>query len=302
MWDSNLAVAFKDLVDHSAGSRLLLTTRFTNLIPGSQEIVVDKLTGEEVGFCHTRIRLKKTHSNHVMDSYDIKLPQIKSLISTQALQMLAQGSEPNAESHGCMMRVLKLCHNHALAVSMAAALQRESRYSWAETERILQNHKPHVQWVGKNQVQHGRKYRGLLECIDLSVRHLSPVDRERYLKLAVLPEDAWVPAGLLQHYWGCQDKEETHQLIERLCRRYLVEVNRNAKDHSQSVNVSIKPHDLQLDYLRAAAVLRQSSKASCNKHETLRKTPHSIANVRLFLTGGQVIVDMLVLIRMENNN
>ena len=48
VWESKLAVAFKDLLDHSAGSRLLVTTRFKGLIVGSKEIVMGKLTNEEV--------------------------------------------------------------------------------------------------------------------------------------------------------------------------------------------------------------------------------------------------------------
>ena len=184
-----------------------------------------------------------------------------------------------------MLRVLKMCHNHALAVSMAAALQRESRYSWAEVERILHSHKPKVQWMDANQGQHQRKYCGLLECIDLSVRHLDPVDRARYLKLAILPEDEWVPADLLQHYWACRDKEETHQLIERLYRRYLVEVNRSTKDpSSQSVVLKIKPHDLQLDYLHAAAASRRLTvKADLEKSDAAGKVRLSAFQVCAFL-------------------
>ena len=48
VWDLKLVAVFKDLVDHSAGSRLLITTRFKGLIAGSEEIMLDKLTDEEV--------------------------------------------------------------------------------------------------------------------------------------------------------------------------------------------------------------------------------------------------------------
>ena len=193
--------------------------------------------------------------------------------------MLAQGSDRNSQSQrSVMMRVLKLCHNHALAVSMAAALQRESQFTWTEMERLLQHHKPEVQWEDRKHRHHQRKYRGLLECMDLSVQHLSPVDRDRYLMLAVLPEDAWVPVELLQHYWNCRDKQETQQLIERLYCRYLIEVNASTKDRcGRPVGLSIKPHDLQLDYLHAAAASRGLSKTTRNNHDAPAKLQHALS-------------------------
>ena len=174
-----------------------------------------------------------------------------------------------------MTRVLKLCHNHTLSVSMVAALQRESQIAWTEVERLLQRHKPEVQWEDRKRRHHERKYCGLLESIDLSVQHLSPVDRCRYFMLAVLPEDEWVPVELLQHYWNCRDMGDAQKSIERLYSRCLVEIDVSTTD-PQHEGLRIKPHDLQLDYLHGAVVSGRLSEVTGKKNDTRGKLQHTV--------------------------
>ena len=86
---------------------------------------------------------------------------------------------------------------------------------------------------------------------------LSPDQRARYEALAVLPEDVWMPQELLQQYWGLEDEMDTLRAINELRDRSLVQIQRSTAA-GKEVQCSIKPHDLQRDYL-----IDRATKAQC---------------------------------------
>jgi hypothetical protein len=157
-----------------------------------------------------------------------------------------------------------LCRNHALAVSMAASMKQEELCSWAEISEELRDHMSEVSWSEDKADLYNRNYKGLLECIDLSVRHLSADQRLWYDALVVLPEDVWMPQALLQEYWGIT-RMKTKRVVVQLQRRSLIEVN--CTSAGGETVCRIKPHDLQRDYLLSKAAA--DPKALAHRHAVL---------------------------------
>ena len=143
-------------------------------------------------------------------------------------------------------------------------MKQEDRCSWAEISDELRNHLSQVSWSEDIADLHNQNYKGLLECIDLSVRHLSMEQRLRYEALAVLPEDVWMPQALLQEYWR-MSRMSTKRLVVQLHRRSLIEVNWTISGKERVCR--IKPHDLQRDYLLSKASLDPTALAQ--KHADL---------------------------------
>jgi WD40 repeat protein len=86
-------------------------------------------------------------------------------------------------------------------------------------------------------------YPDLLRAIAVSVDELPPDDRERYLDLAVFPEDAPIPEGPLQVLWGLTPPK-TRACMDRLTARSL-----GAMQQIGAKTVLLL-HDLQGDYIR----------------------------------------------------
>jgi len=88
------------------------------------------------------------------------------------------------------------------------------------------------------------QHTSFLRAIQVSLDALevkTPQDKERYLALAVLPEDMEVPVQILKVLWGL-DEFETRRVAKR-----LVELSLAQRDSAEG---GIRLHDLQLDYLR----------------------------------------------------
>ena len=169
------------------GAKLLVTSRFARLVPDAVDIVVEDMT------------------------------------TVQAMQLLQAGEQLEDKELRSMHRACVLCHNHALALSMVASMRQMTGWSWTKISEYLENHKCKVKWTNSS---YNTSYKGLMECIELSMQCLSPDQRARYEALAVLPEDVWMPQELLQVYWGL-DEWDTLKAIKELRNRSLVQMKRS---------------------------------------------------------------------------
>ena len=219
VWDSQHLKRFHGIIDEDAGARMLVTSRFSCLVEGSIDISVDKMTDSE------------------------------------ANQVLCGGKPLVGKELKAVQEVRSLCRNHALAVSMAASMRNVYHMSWVKVSERLRNHKSKVKWADAT---YNTTYKGLMECIELSMEAMAPEQRERYDALAVLPEDVWMPQELLQLYWGL-DEFDTREMVEQLRIRSLVEVNRTTT--GEGTTCSIKPHDLQRDFLLSKAKTNATTQA-----------------------------------------
>jgi WD40 repeat protein len=86
----------------------------------------------------------------------------------------------------------------------------------------------------------GYAYPNLLRAINASIEDLEPSDRDRYLDLAVFPEDQPIPEGPLRALWSLNDLE-TRDCMERLATRSLAFWAENGR--------SLFLHDLQRDLI-----------------------------------------------------
>lgn len=185
VWDAGHLAKFRGIVDQRAGSRMLVTSRFSHLMTDSVQIMVDKLTDAEANW----------------------------------LLCTAQDNVDGAELEA-VQEVRAFCRNHVLAISMVASMQQIYRWNWTELCSVLRNHKSMVKWAKPD---YNTSYEGLIECIDMSVEALTAAQREKYEALVVLPEDVWMPLELLQEYWSL-DKLRTAAMVAELHRRHLIEV------------------------------------------------------------------------------
>jgi len=219
VWDAQHLQRFHGIIDEDAGARMLVTSRFSRLAKDTIEIVVGRMTDSE------------------------------------ANQVLCGGKPPVGKELKAVQEVRSLCRNHALAVSMAASMRNVYHMSWVKVSERLRNHKSKVKWADAT---YSTTYKGLMECIELSMEAMTPEQRERYDALAVLPEDVWMPQELLQLYWGL-DEFDTREMVEQLRIRSLVEVNRTTT--GEGTTCSIKPHDLQRDFLLSRAKTNATTQA-----------------------------------------
>jgi hypothetical protein len=83
-------------------------------------------------------------------------------------------------------------------------------------------------------------HQNLLRAIQVSVEELAPSARERYLALAVMPENMALHPAIQQVLWGA-DESDALETAEQFVSGSL----------AVRVGEGIRLHDLQLDYVRA---------------------------------------------------
>jgi WD40 repeat protein len=106
-------------------------------------------------------------------------------------------------------------------------------------------------------------YGSILKSIQASVEALDPADAQRYLELAVFPEDAEVPTEIVERFWaatGSLAGRQSRMLLTRLASRNLLRLKTTDKaGHiaiaDKAVNASarhqfVSVHDLQHDFMR----------------------------------------------------
>jgi WD40 repeat protein len=135
--------------------------------------------------------------------------------------------------------VVKECGNLPLALAMIGAMVQQRPTAWADALEELQA----VEFESLESIFPEYPYPDLLRALAVSVEGLDEPTRERYLELAVFPEDAAIPIQAIEVLWGGAGLKgvKARRLVDRLQARSLL--TRDEEDR-------IRLHDLQGDYLR----------------------------------------------------
>jgi WD40 repeat protein len=112
--------------------------------------------------------------------------------------------------------------------------------------------------LGKQQPHASPSSANIDKALSVDGDTLETVDHDRYLDLAVFPEDEAVPEGALQLLWGL-DVSKTRQCVDRLVTRSLATVRQRADD------VML----LNLNYLQNAYVRKRREQELPQLHERL---------------------------------
>jgi WD40 repeat protein len=167
--------------------------------------------------------------------------EIGQLEESDALQLLAAHADVGALPHQAQA-IVERCGGVALAIAMAGSMLREEPHRW---ENVL--HKLEQADMKAIEARFpGSPHRTLFTCLDVSVFQLPGPLRERYVELAVFPEDEPIPELVLQTYWSVSGMTpyQVQDAIDVLFDRALVR-----KDEADRIVL----HDLQCDYVKATA-------------------------------------------------
>ncbi len=161
------------------------------------------------------------------------------LSEIQSREMLARWSATEeAKLPSVADQLIRECGGLPLALSMTGAMLRNKPPAmWAHVYSLFRSadlEKIRAQFPGY-------PYVDVLRAIQVSVDGLDAKARERYVALAVLPEDTPVSAKIQQHVWGV-DEGEALETAEQ-----FVSLSLAQRDQWEG---NIKLHDLQLDYIR----------------------------------------------------
>jgi hypothetical protein len=132
--------------------------------------------------------------------------------------------------------VARECGYLPLALAMIGAMIRLRPTAWKDALGRLQ--RADLEAVKRNFP--GHPYPDLLRAIGVSVEGLESADRERYLDLAVYPEDQPIPEGALRVLWNL-DEADTRDCMTRLVAHSLATW--------ATGETSMILHDLQRDLL-----------------------------------------------------
>src|SRR5579885_3160496 len=159
----------------------------------------------------------------------------------EALERLAEWSGQVREALPSEAEgVVRECGGLPLALALAGAQVRDKR-PWGDLLAALRA-------AELDYLDH--PYGSVMRSMKVSVEALAETDRARYLELAVLPEDEVAPEAVVLRLW-----EWTGGLSERQSRSLLASLHNKAllrlQDGGPTRKIAL--HDLQHDYLRAAA-------------------------------------------------
>jgi hypothetical protein len=164
------------------------------------------------------------------------------LTDSQSLEVLARWTGiARADLPGEARTIVRECGRLPLALSMIGGLIRSSLTkgradAWTSALNRLQNAEiDRIRFPLENY-----PYQELQRAIQVSVDELDGPDQQRYLDMAIFPEDTPVPESVLQTFWGV-DADRAQDTIDKWLDGSLA--TRNDKG-------GISMHDLQLDYVR----------------------------------------------------
>jgi WD40 repeat protein len=158
---------------------------------------------------------------------------------SQSRELLASWANmPVAELSGVADEVIAECGRLPLAISVVGAMLRDADDAfWKDTLELLR--KADFSAI-QEQLPDGQD--SFFKAVEVSFQSLKPEMQERYKALAVLLEDMATPLPILEALWGVDNAE-----ARRISRHFI--------DRSLALRegetVSIRLHDLQLDYVRA---------------------------------------------------
>jgi WD40 repeat protein len=151
-----------------------------------------------------------------------------------ALELLASFSGQDRDTLPAAARqVVESCGHLPLALAVAGA-QIRGGAAWEDALSALERGR--LEFPG---------YGSIFNALQVSTEALATSDRDRYLELAVFPEDADVPVETictLWHHTGGMEAPDARELLRRLHRRALLIRSNDGR--------RISFHDLQHDFLR----------------------------------------------------
>ena len=194
----------------------------------------------------------------VLDAAEYSLDRLS---DEQGLNLLAGWSGEPLEkiaSDQAAKAVTRECGNLPLALAVCGAMRRDGT-AWASIRKALE----HADLSTLNAKIPGCQHNTILKSLHVGVEFLrskEPDLADRYLELAVFPEDAVIPESAVQTLWGQTGKSEDYQADV-----FLTSLNRKSllRLEGESPNRRVSLHDLQRDYVRA------SHKDLLSLHESL---------------------------------
>lgn len=192
----------------SPDSRLLITTRNAKVLKGvgAEECIIDVLSTEQA------LQLLRKQANWVKE----KMPD-------EAIDLVIK------------------CGALPLAISMIGAMLRgKPRNRWGEVLTYLQDDRlEEIEQIFVNY-----PYPNLFFALDVSVKSQPPLIQERYLELAVFPEDTPIPESVLQIYWHNKNLKgyKASKVVDELLDASLI---------FRYDDESLMLHDLQRDYIQS---------------------------------------------------
>src|SRR5271166_2241969 len=180
-----------------------------------------------------------TRNNEVLVGLGAEELRVDVLSLSDALKMLADwvGEKSPDKLPPEAAEVAKECGYLPLALAMIGAMIRLRPTAWKDALGRLQ--RADLEAVKRNFP--GYPYPDLLRAIEVSIDALEPVDQERYLDLAVFPEDQLIPEGPLAILWKL-DETDTRDCMTQLVARSLATW--------AASETSLILHDLQCDLIR----------------------------------------------------
>ncbi|MCP4547148.1 MAG: TIR domain-containing protein [bacterium] len=181
-----------------------------------------------------------TRNSEVVVGLGAKEHQLHVLEPEQARSFLARWTEQEAVNLPEVAdRVAAACGYLPLALGMIGAMVRLRPTAWDDALTLLE----------RTDLERFRKafpdypYPNLLRALEVSVESLEPEERDRYVELAVFPEDVAVPEAAVTTLWSAAglDDIDSRELAGKLVACSLA---------SREDDGSLKLHDLQVVYVR----------------------------------------------------
>jgi len=179
-----------------------------------------------------------TRDASVLTALGVQEKSVDVLSTNAALALLAEWSVQSLDELPVEANeICESCGNVPLALALAGAQAREG-LSWEAILNALK--KGDLEFLD-------HPYGSIFKSMKLSIAALLEDERQRYLELAIFPEDVRVPESTVSRLWahtGDLSSERTQQLLNRLARKNLLYLAE--EDDDRSFNF----HDLQQDFVR----------------------------------------------------
>ncbi|WP_376790876.1 NB-ARC domain-containing protein [Thermoflexus sp.] len=185
--------------------------------------------------------LLTTRNSEILQTLGAQIFSLDVLSEEQALTLLADwAGQPRETLPPEARAVAQECGYLPLALAMVGAFVRRNPESWARALRRLRT----ADLEKLRTLFPGYEHPTLLAALAVSVEALPETARERYLDLAVFPEEAAIPLPILRAFWAPLglDEDDIDDLVTTFVDRSLAR-----RDEAGALRL----HDLQHDYLRA---------------------------------------------------
>jgi WD40 repeat protein len=164
------------------------------------------------------------------------------LSELEARKLLARAAGiTSAKLPPVALDIIAECRGLALAIAqIGGSLKGQPATDWIDTLEALQ--RADVSTI-EERLDTGQL--NFFRSLAVSIDSLPQEKKDRFLELAVLPEDASAPVAILQALWRLDERSARHTA------RYLVDRSLAFWATKEDPSSGIRLHDLQLDYVRA---------------------------------------------------